>query len=51
MIVRGLHEKCIAAEFMDSTKNYLYVGCCDVVTLFFAKKSFTKTDLCAGALS
>jgi hypothetical protein len=26
-------------------------GCSSVVTLFLAKKSMTKTDRCAGALS
>jgi hypothetical protein len=28
-----------------------YGGCSSVVTLFFAKKSLTKTDWCVAALS
>jgi len=45
------------ADFpLGKVKNQLELGweggiCSSVVTLFFAKKSLTKTDRCAGALS
>ena len=40
----------ILAEGTAVARTGEYGGCSSVITLFFAKKSLTKTERCAGAL-
>jgi hypothetical protein len=54
--VTSQKRRLLNADFSRGTdKNQLQPGqesmCSSGVTLFFAKKSFTKIDWCAGALS